>query len=72
MTKRYIELIFEKNCKLSQGDKSQYFFIKASNVNKNDKLNLPRQFKCFKENETSMFHSMFGTYKWMEVGITPC
>ncbi len=40
----YIELIFKENCKLSQGDKSQYFFLKASNVNKNDKLNLPRQF----------------------------
>jgi hypothetical protein len=40
----YIELIFEENCKLSQGDKSQYFFIKASNVKKNDNLNLPMQF----------------------------
>ncbi len=40
----YIELISKENCKLSQGDKSQYFFLKASNVNKNGKLNLSRHF----------------------------
>jgi hypothetical protein len=40
----YIEHIYEENCKLSQGNKSQYFLKKVSNVNKNDKLNLPRQF----------------------------
>ncbi len=39
-----LNLYFKENCKLSQGDKSQYFFLKASNVSKNDKLNLPRQF----------------------------
>jgi len=40
----YIELIFEENCKLSQGDKSKYFFLKTSTISKIHKLNLPRQF----------------------------
>jgi len=31
-----------------------------------------RQYKCFKENGTWMLHSMFVTYKWIEMGITPC